>query len=122
MRLFNGVKPVFINYYILMLAVIKTGGKQYPVQVGETLSVEKLAVAKKGDKIIFDQVLLVVDDKNQVNVGQPMLAKATVEASLVKNYKTKKVDVLKYKNKTRYRKRFGHRQQQTEVKIEKIIL
>ena len=105
-----------------MLAVIKTGGKQYPVQVGETLSVEKLAVSESGAKIIFDQVLLVVDDKNQVTVGQPLLTKATVEASLVKNYKTKKIDVLKYKNKTRYRKRFGHRQQQAEVKIEKISL
>ncbi len=105
-----------------MLAVIKTGGKQYPVKVGDKLSVEKLAVSENGAKIIFDEVLLVVDDKDQVTVGKPLLDKVKVEASLVKNYKTKKVDVLKYKNKTRYRKRFGHRQQQAEVKIEKIIL
>lgn len=105
-----------------MLAIIKTGGKQYPVKVGDKLSVEKLAVSETGAKVIFDQVLLIADDKNQVTVGKPFIAKAQVEASLVKNYQTKKIDVLKYKSKTRYRKRYGHRQEQTEVKIEKIIL
>lgn len=104
-----------------MLAVIKTGGKQYPVKVGDVLSVEKLGKQNKGDKIVFDQVLLLVDDKREVTLGKPVLDKAKVEASLLKNYKTKKIDVLKYKRKVRYRKRYGHRQQQTEVKIEKII-
>ena len=104
-----------------MLAVIKTGGKQYPVKVGDVLSVEKLDKQNKGDKIIFDQVLLLADDKGEVTLGKPLLDKAKVEASLLKNYKTKKIDVLKYKRKVRYRKRYGHRQSKTEVKIEKII-
>ena len=102
-----------------MLAVIKTGGKQYLVKKNDILKVEKLA-AEKGAKIVFDKVLIIVDEKNAVTVGKPYLDKVSVEATCVRNFKTKKIDVLKYKNKTRYRKRYGHRQQQTEVKIEKI--
>jgi len=104
-----------------MKAVIKTGGKQYQVAKGDVLAVEKLPEPAKDGKIIFDQVLLLID-KDKVTVGKPYLAKVSVEASLVRNFKDKKIDVLKYKNKTRYRKRFGHRQNLTEVKIEKIIV
>lgn len=103
-----------------MFAVIATGGKQFKVSKGDTLRVEKLA-STKGDKIVFDKVLL-LSDKDKVTVGQPHVAKASVEASLVRNFKDKKIDVLKYKNKTRYRRRYGHRQQLTEVKIDKIVI
>ncbi len=102
-----------------MLAVIKTGGKQYLVKKGDVLKIEKLAV-EKGASLVFDKVLLTIDDKAAVTVGKPYLDKVSVEATCVRNFKTKKIDVLKYKNKTRYRKRYGHRQQQTEVKIDKI--
>jgi len=104
-----------------MFAVIKTGGKQYQVKSGDVLKVEKLPEAKEGKKIVFDQVLLVAD-KDQVTVGKPLVAKAKVEATLVRNFKDKKVDVFKYKNKIRYRKTIGHRQNLTEIKIDNIIV
>lgn len=105
-----------------MLAIIKTGGKQYKVSPGDVLSVEKITGAKNaGDKIFFDQVFLVADN-DQVTVGRPLVTNAKVEARLLKNYKDKKIDVFKYKSKVRYRRRYGHRQQLTQVKIEKIIL
>ena len=104
-----------------MLAIIKTGGKQYKVAVGDVLRVEKIATAQKsGDKIIFDQVLLTAEG-DKIKVGQPWLDQARVEASLVRNFKDKKIDVFKYKSKVRYRRRYGHRQQLAEVKIEKIV-
>lgn len=103
-----------------MKAVIKTGGKQYQVAQGDTLKVEKLPKAEEGKKVVFDQVLLVIDDKDNVTVGKPYVANAKVEATLLKNFKDKKVDVLKYKNKTRYSVSYGHRQQMAEVKIDKI--
>ena len=105
-----------------MFAIIKTGGKQYQAAKGDILKVEKLAKAKKtGDKVVFDKVLL-ISDKDKVTLGKPYIAKAKVEASLIKNFKDKKIDVLKYKNKIRYRKHYGHRQNLAEVKIEKIIV
>ena len=103
-----------------MFAVIKTGGKQYQVKKGDVLKIEKLP-EEEGKKIIFDQVLLVADKAN-VTVGKPRVAKAKVEATLVRNFKDKKIDVLKYKNKTRYRRKIGRRQHLTEVKIDNIIV
>lgn len=104
-----------------MKAVIKTGGKQYQVAKGDILKVEKLPDAKEGKKVIFDKVLLLMD-KDKVTVGKPYITKAKVEATLVRNFKTKKIDVLKYKNKIRYRKHFGHRQQMAEIKIDNIVV
>lgn len=103
-----------------MFAVIKTGGKQYKVKAGDTLRVEKLPKAQEGKKVVFDKVLLVAD-KTKVEVGKPSL-KAKVEGTLLRNFKDKKIDVLKYKNKIRYRKHYGHRQQLAEVKIDKILV
>ena len=100
-----------------MYAVIATGGKQYKVSEGETIRVEKLGV-EAGEKVTFDQVLLVSGD--DVKVGDPTVAGATVEASVVSNGKAKKVIVYKYKRKSGYHKKNGHRQQFTDVKIEKI--
>jgi len=100
-----------------MYAVIATGGKQYKVSEGDTIKVEKLGV-EAGETVKFDQVLLVSGD--DVKVGDPTVAGATVEASVVSNGKAKKVIVYKYKRKTGYHKKNGHRQQYTEVKIKKI--
>jgi len=105
-----------------MKAVIKTGGKQYQVSEGQTLKVDKLPKAQEGKKVVFDQVLLLIDDKDNVTVGKPTVAKAKVEATLVSQLKDKKIDVLKYKNKTRYTVRHGHRQHLSQVKIDKIVL
>lgn len=101
------------------IAVIKTGGKQYVVSEGKTLKVEKLK-GQAGDKIKFDQVLLVSDEEGKkTQIGQPVL-KMSIEAKIVEQGKSKTVDVVKYKAKTRYKKTYGHRQAYTKVKIEKI--
>lgn len=98
----------------MKFAVIRTGGKQYVVSKGDILDIELLH-KKEGDKITFDEVLLVGDDKD-VQVGSP-LVKSKVEAKVVKEYQDDKVWGVKYKPKKRYRKKFGHRQQYTQVEI-----
>ena len=98
-------------------AVIQTGGKQYKVSEGDILSVEKLE--HEGDKIVFDQVLLVSDDKN-TKVGKPMVSGAKVEAKIIEDGKGKKKMVFRYKAKTRQHKKKGHRQPYTKVQITKI--
>ena len=105
-----------------MIAVIKTGGKQYQVKKDDVLSIEKFPANKAGDKVTFDQVLLLIDDKENVTMGDPLVKGAKVEATLVRDYKDKKVTVIKYKAKTRYKKTVGHRQHQAEIKIEKIVV
>ena len=97
-----------------MYAVIATGGKQYKVSEGDVIRVEKLG-AEADSKFTFDQVLY-VDGK----VGTPTVQGASVEATVVGDGKAKKVIVYKYKRKTGYHKNNGHRQQYTEVKIDKI--
>ena len=100
-----------------MYAIIATGGKQYKVSEGDVIKVEKLGVAA-GEKYKFDQVLAVGGDS--LTVGTPTVAGATVTASVIGDGKGKKVIVYKYKRKSGYHKNNGHRQQYTEVKIEKI--
>ncbi|MDY5576299.1 MAG: 50S ribosomal protein L21 [Lachnospiraceae bacterium] len=100
-----------------MYAVIATGGKQYKVSEGDVIRVEKLGV-EAGQTYTFDQVLLVSGD--EVKIGAPTVEGATVEADVVDNIKGKKVIVYKYKRKTGYHKKNGHRQQLTAVKITKI--
>ena len=99
-----------------MYAIIATGGKQYKVAEGDVIRVEKLG-AEAGETVTFDQVLAVNNDG--LKVGEDV-ASATVTASVVENGKAKKVIVNKYKPKTGYHKKNGHRQQYTKVKIEKI--
>jgi large subunit ribosomal protein L21 len=102
-------------------AVIKTGGKQYKVVAGEMLTIEKLpGDFKKGDKVIFDQVLL-VDDGSKTLVGAPVVLGATVEAVFEENGRGEKVTVIHYKQKSRYFKKNGHRQPHTKIKISEII-
>ena len=102
----------------MQLAVIKTGGKQYLVTPGQNLKVEKLN-AQEGSRIVFDKVLLVADGNN-TDVGTPDVAGASVEAEVLKQGRARKVIVFRYHSKTRYRKKKGHRQYYTEVKIGEI--
>src|SRR3989344_5113432 len=98
-------------------AVIQTGGKQYEVKVGDVVKIEKLPGAlKEGDKVAFDRVLL-VDNGKDTTIGTPYIEGARVEATLEKSGKAKKVTVIKYKAKSNYFKKRGHRQPYMEVKI-----
>lgn len=100
-----------------MYAIIATGGKQYKVSEGDVIRVEKLGV-EAGSAYTFDQVLFVGGD--EAKVGNPTVEGASVEATVVGDGKGKKVIVYKYKRKTGYHKKQGHRQAYTQVKIEKI--
>lgn len=101
-----------------MYAIIATGGKQYKVAEGDTLRVEKLSLAE-GEAVTFDKVLMVSND-GDVNVGNPYLANATVTATVTGEGKGRKVIVFKYKAKKGYKKKQGHRQPFTAIKIDKI--
>ena len=100
-----------------MYAIIATGGKQYKVEEGDVIKVEKLGV-EAGETVTFDQVLVVSD--GETKVGTPTVAGASVTATVVAEGKAKKVIVYRYKRKTGYHKKKGHRQQLTAVKITKI--
>ncbi|HNW71835.1 MAG TPA: 50S ribosomal protein L21 [Candidatus Paceibacterota bacterium] len=98
-------------------AVIKTGGKQYKVSKDSVLSIEKIkGEYKKGDKISFDNVLL-VDDGKDTTIGTPYIAGAKVDAEILEIGRSRKVLVVKYKQKSRYLKRNGHRQPFFKIKI-----
>lgn len=101
----------------MTFAVIKTGGKQYKVREGDILSVEKLE--HESDGITFDQVLLWSDDKD-VKVGKSLVEGARVEAKIIEEGKGDKKMVFRYKSKTRYKKKKGHRQPYTKIQITKI--
>lgn len=101
-----------------MYAIIETGGKQYKVQEGDVLYIEKLE-ANEGESVSFDRVLLVSKDSGLV-VGSPVVSGAAVSAKVEKHGKGKKIIVFKYKAKKNYRKKQGHRQPYTKVLIEKI--
>jgi large subunit ribosomal protein L21 len=104
-----------------MFAVIKTGGKQYLVKENDVLEIEKIDKAVK-DKIVFDKILLVFDENGEkVIIGQPFIEKAKVEAEILEQKKGKKIKIIKFKRKTRYRRKKGHRQLLTKVKILRII-
>ena len=101
-----------------MYAIIETGGKQYKVAEGDIITVEKLGV-EAGQEYTFDKVLVLAKD-GDVKVGAPYVEGAAVTASVIGDGKAKKVVVYKYKRKTGYHKKNGHRQPYTQVKIEKI--
>ncbi len=99
-----------------MFAIVKTGGKQYKVQEGAILKVEKLEAE---GTVTFNEVLLTDDGKETV-VGKPTVAGVTVTADVVTNGRAKKIRVVHFKNKTRFQKTYGHRQPFTQVKVKKI--
>ena len=101
-----------------MNAIIKTGGKQYRVQEGDLITIEKLEAAAD-ETVTFDQVLTVVND-GSVKVGTPLVNGAKVTGKVVEHGKGKKILVFKYKAKSNYRRRQGHRQPFTKVRIESI--
>ncbi|MBO6305136.1 MAG: 50S ribosomal protein L21 [Selenomonadaceae bacterium] len=101
-----------------MYAIIKTGGKQYKVAEGDVLFVEKLD-AEEGASVTFEEVLA-VSDGDTVKFGTPLVEGAKVTAKVEKNGKGKKIRVFKYKAKSNYRRRMGHRQPYTKVVVEKI--
>ncbi len=101
-------------------AIVQTGSKQYRVQSGDTIRVETLP-GDVGDEVVLDDVLLVSKD-GEVSVGAPTVSGAKVTAEVVGIGKEKKIVVFKYKAKTRYRRKNGHRQQYTDLKITDISL
>jgi large subunit ribosomal protein L21 len=102
-----------------MFAVIKTGGKQYKVQEGDVLNVEKLNMEKE-KKVTFDKVLL-IEDEGKTLIGTPFVENALVRADVIENFKDKKVIIFKKKRRKQYRRTRGHRQELTRIKIDEII-
>lgn len=102
-----------------MIAVIKTGGKQYLVSPGQKIKIEKIKNKKERQEIVFEEVLLLEKGK-KIEIGDPFIKGAKVTGKILREGKGKKVIVFKYKPKTRYKKKQGHRQPFTEVEITKI--
>ncbi len=101
-----------------MFAIIEIGGKQYLVSPGQKLSVEKV-LSPDGKNFSIEKVLL-LHDGQQAQIGQPLVPQAKVEARVVRQYRSHKVTVLKFKPKVRYRRKHGHRQDLTEIEITKV--
>jgi len=104
----------------MMHAIIETGGKQYRVKEGDTIFIERLPVESE-DKVTFDKVLAVLDEGDS-KVGAPYIEGAIVDASVVKNGKSRKIIVYKMHAKKGYRRKQGHRQPYTKVQIDKITV
>jgi len=103
----------------MAFAIIETGGKQYKVAEGDVLTVEKLKGAKEGDTVTFDKVLL-IDDGTKTEVGTPYLSGNTIEVELTEQGKGKKLYVQKFKSKSRYKRRLGHRQSHSKISVKKV--
>ncbi|HPA14638.1 MAG TPA: 50S ribosomal protein L21 [Desulfobacterales bacterium] len=101
-----------------MYAVISSGGKQYKVQQGDVLRFEKIS-GEVGNPVSFDKVLM-FSDGDKVEIGQPVLENAAVRGHIVEQGKAKKILVFKYKRRKRYRRKQGHRQQYTAIRIDSI--
>lgn len=104
-----------------MYAIIETGGKQYKVEKDQILHVENLNI-EEGGEVVFDKVLLVSGGDGAITVGKPYVKGATVKGSVLKNGKSKKIIVFKYKAKKNQRKKKGHRQPFTRVEIKELAI
>jgi large subunit ribosomal protein L21 len=113
------LRPLNSQGYAMTYAVIKTGGKQYRVSAGQTIRVEKLE-GKKGDAIELDQVLLFADGE-ALTVGRPLCAGIKVKAEILDQDRHAKVVIFKYRRRKRYRRKTGHRQPFTALKIVDIL-
>jgi len=103
-----------------MFAIIQTGGKQYKVKKGDVIEIEKID-KKKGSKIKFDKVLLISSDEGRnFKIGKSYIKGAKVEGEILDQIKGKKITIIKYKPKTRYKRKKGHRQLYTKVRIGEI--
>ena len=102
-----------------MYAVIKTGGKQYKVEAGATLKVEKL-LGDVGSKVVIDKVLM-INDGDTTTIGAPLVAGATVSATVISHGRADKVMIFKFRRRKHYRKTQGHRQSFTEIQIGEIL-
>ena len=115
--------PLHFDFYkgvMFLLAIIETGGKQYKISENAILKVEKIN-GNEGEEIIFDKVLLIVKDNEHI-VGKPYVEGAKVRATLLKNYRDRKVKVVKYRPRKNYRRNKSHRQWYSLVKIEEILV
>jgi large subunit ribosomal protein L21 len=101
-----------------MYAIVNTGGKQYKIQQGDILRVEKIP-GEVGSSVSFDNVLMFSDGTN-VSIGRPVLDNVAVKGHIIEQGKAKKIIVFKYKRRKRYRRKLGHRQQYTAIKIDSI--
>lgn len=101
-----------------MYAVITSGGKQYKVSEGDTVKVEKLS-GEVGSKVVFDQILM-LGEASSYRVGKPNVEGAQVEAEITGHNRAKKIIVFKFKQRKKYRKKYGHRQPYTELKVTRI--
>jgi len=101
-----------------MLAVIETGGKQYLISPKQKIKIEKIKNVKEGDEITFDKVLLIVDNKSNVKIGQPYISGTKIIAKCEESGRSKKIIVFHYRQKTRYKKKKGHRQPFMKVEIQ----
>jgi len=102
-----------------MYAIMQSGGLQFKVEEGEKLKIPKIE-AKPGDKITFDKVLLISREKKEPLIGMPYLEDAKITAEVLSTGKGEKITVYKFKRRVKYRRKKGHRQEYTEVKIKKI--
>ena len=102
-----------------MYAIVESGGRQYRAEEGQSFSVEKLPY-EVGEQIELPNVLLLADDA-EVQIGQPTVPGASVKATIVDQYRGKKIFVWKYKPKKRYRRRMGHRQSYTRLRVDEIV-
>jgi len=103
-----------------MFAVIETGGKQYLIKTGDTLKVEKLDV-EAGKEVVFDNVLLLAkEDGTDVKIGTPYLEGVSIAANVEEQTRDKKIRVVKFKRKVRYKRVIGHRQHKTKIKIKEV--
>lgn len=103
-----------------MFAVIETGGKQYLIKTGDTLKIEKLDV-EEGKEAVFDKVLMLAEeDGSDVKIGKPYLDGVSIAATVEKQGRTRKIRVVKFKRKVRYKRVHGHKQAFTKVKVAKV--